>query len=139
MGVSIHYWAIPPQSTLFLRLQRDKAFTVLMAALFPYGSGIFRFFEEKSIDPEEQEEILANTIERHGYALGTKAEARRWIDAFRAELEQTRSFYPGIEMRCASLEKTSALVEERLLQKSRTLPPNRNHRDEMYRAVLRRP
>ena len=45
MGVSIHYWAIPPSSGLFQRLQSDKAFIALMAALFPYGNGIFFFFK----------------------------------------------------------------------------------------------
>ncbi len=37
MGVSVHYWAVPPSSKLFHRLRVDKPFAVLMAYLFPYG------------------------------------------------------------------------------------------------------
>jgi hypothetical protein len=85
MGVSVHYWAVPPASTLFRRLQSEKAFATLMAALFPYGCGIFYFFDE--IDPEENEEILEWVIESRREALGPEPEARRWIDAFRQELE----------------------------------------------------
>jgi len=110
MGVSIHYWAIPPSSTLFERLQSDTAFLALMGFLFPYGNGIFFFFEE--IDADEREEILQDVIDSQ--ALGPEPETRRRIDEFRLELDRTRRAYPGIEERCRSLEKTCFLIEERL-------------------------
>jgi hypothetical protein len=119
MGVSVHYWAIPPSSALFRRLQRDKAFAVLMAFLFPYGRGIFHFFDDKGI--EEREEILDEVIDRHGEVLGPEPEARRRIDEFRLELDRTRSAYAGVERRRCSLEKTSRLVEERLLRELKRL------------------
>ena len=43
MGVSLHYWAVPPSSGLFKRLQSDRAFVTLMRSLFCYGGGIFFF------------------------------------------------------------------------------------------------
>lgn len=113
MGVSVHYWAVPPSSTLFRRLQTEKAFAALMGALFPYGCGIFYFFDE--IDAEEREEILEDAIESRRDVLGSEAEAKRWINEFRLELEHTRSAYPGVERRTASLEKSSPLIEKRLL------------------------
>ncbi len=45
MSVSIHFWALPPASALFRRLEHDKAFVTLMAGLFPYGRGVFFFFD----------------------------------------------------------------------------------------------
>jgi hypothetical protein len=85
-----------------------------MGALFPYGCGIFFFFDE--IDSEEREEILDDVIDRYRYALGPEPEARHWIEEYRVELDKTRSAYPGIERRDSSLEKTSQLVEERLVR-----------------------
>lgn len=130
MGVSLHYWAIPPQSGLYARLQESRAFNALLAALFPYGCGIYQFFK---IDPEEVEEILEDAIERHRDMLGPEAEARRHIAAFRAELERTCAEHPGIERRTASLEKCSIDVEERLL---RALAKNRTDATEFVRRLL---
>ena len=115
MGVSVHYWAIPPSSTLFRRLQREKSFATLMAALFPYGRGIFYFFD--GVDPEEVEEILEEVIESRRDALGSDREARLLIDEFRQELDRTRLAHAGVEHRRTSLEKTSQLLQERLVQK----------------------
>lgn len=114
MGVSVHYWAVPPASTLFRRLRKEKAFATLMGALFPHGSGIFCFFEE--IDPEARDETLEWVIANRRSALGPEPEARRWIAEFRQELERTRAAFPGVERRVAWLEKTSQLIEERLLR-----------------------
>jgi hypothetical protein len=112
IGVSVHYWAVPPSSDLFCRLQSEKALATLMAALFHYGCGIFYFFDE--IDPDERQEILEEVIESQ--ALGSDVEARRWIEDFRQELDRARSASPGVERRRTSLEKTSRLIEERLLR-----------------------
>lgn len=112
MGVSIYYWAVPPASALFQRLERDKAFVKLMADLFPYGCGVFFFFDE--IDEDEREEILESVIEHGQSRLGPEPEARRSIEEFRQELAQTRLHYPGVEHREGSLEKTFVLIEERL-------------------------
>jgi hypothetical protein len=114
MGVSIHYWAIPPSSRLFERLQSDRAFVSLMGALFPYGSGVFHCFEE--LATAEREEILRASIDDHGAFLGSEPDATRLIEAFRLELEQTRLSFPGIEQRRCSLEKISLQVEERLTE-----------------------
>jgi len=112
MGVSMLYSAIPPSSTLYARLQHERAFSILMVALFPYGNGIFRFFE---IEPEEVDEILEDVIDRHQDEFGSES-AAQVIDEFRSELEYTRRAYPGIENRTASLEKSSTKIERRLLQ-----------------------
>ena len=111
--VSVLYSAIPPKSTLYKRLQQEKAFNILMITLFDYGCGIFRFFE---IDHDEVEEILEWVIESHRDMLGSESEARRWINEFQSELERTRNLYPGIEDRTALLEKSAGEIEKRLVQ-----------------------
>ncbi len=113
MGVSVLYSAIPPGSTLYARLQSQKALSILVAYLFPYGCGIFRFFE---IEPEEIDEILEDFIETHQEIFGSELEADRVIAQLRSELRLTRQAYPGIEDRRASLEKSSAEIKERLSQ-----------------------
>ncbi|MDZ8139440.1 MAG: hypothetical protein RM049_29830 [Nostoc sp. DedQUE04] len=113
MGVSVLYRAIPPSSTLYARLQGDKALSILVGYLFPYGCGIFRFFE---IEPEEINEILEDFIETHQEIFGSELEADRVIAQLRSELRLTRQAYPGIEDRTASLEKTSVEIEKRLSQ-----------------------
>ncbi|MEH2079633.1 MAG: hypothetical protein V7K89_06360 [Nostoc sp.] len=62
MGVYVLYSPIPPDSMLYARLQIEKALSILVVSLFPYGCGIFRFFE---IEPEEINEILEDVIETH--------------------------------------------------------------------------
>lgn len=113
MGVSVLYSAIPPKSTLYKRLQQEKAFNTLMVDLFPYGGGIFRFFE---IEHDEVEEILEWMVESHQDTLGSESEARHWINEFQSELERTRNLYPGIEDRTALLEKSSNEIQKRLVQ-----------------------
>lgn len=113
MGVSVLYSAIPPTSRLYARLQHERAFNVLMVALFPYGNRIFRFFE---IEPDEVEEILEFVIDAYQDIFGSESAADAIIDEFRAELLQTRAAYPGIEDRTASLEKSSIVIQERLTQ-----------------------
>jgi hypothetical protein len=109
VGVSIHYWAMPPSSSLFERLRTNQAFVTLMSTVFAYGNGVFCFFDE--LDPEEREEILGDLISTR--QLGDEQQARRVIDEFRREVERTRRAYPGIERRRTSLEKTFLVVEER--------------------------
>lgn len=113
MGVSVLYSAIPRGSTLYTRLQREKALSILVVSLFPYGCGIFRFFE---IEAEEINEILEDVIETHQETFGSEREADRVITELRSELRLTRQAYPGIEDRTASLEKTSVEIEKRLSQ-----------------------
>jgi len=68
MGVSIHYCAIPPSSTLFRRLQSEQAFATLMRRFFHCGSGIFLFFDEPDrfnnliADEERVERLVADAI-----------------------------------------------------------------------------
>jgi hypothetical protein len=83
-----------------------------MVSLFPYGCGIFRFFE---IEPEEVNEILEEVIEAHQDTF-SDLEAEQIIAEFRSELRRTREAYPGIEDRSTSLEKSSTEIEERLTQ-----------------------
>ncbi|MEH1975797.1 MAG: hypothetical protein V7L02_21815 [Nostoc sp.] len=113
MGVSVLYSAIPPDSLLYARLQSQKALSILVVSPFPYGCGIFRFFE---IEPEEINEILEDVIETHQETFGSELEADRVIAQFRSELRLTRQAYPGIEDRRASLEKSSVEIEKRLSQ-----------------------
>ncbi|MEH2170936.1 MAG: hypothetical protein V7K41_30660 [Nostoc sp.] len=113
MGVSVLYSAIPPDSPLYACLQREKALSILVVSLFPYGCGIFRFFE---IEPEEINEILEYVIETHQETFGSELETDRIIAELRSELRLTRQAYPGIKDRTASLEKSSAEIEKRLSQ-----------------------
>ena len=114
MSVSIHYWAVPPVSALFQRLERDRAFAALMAALFPYGRGVFLFFSE--IEAGERTQILECAIEERGSRLGPVPEARAAIEEFRQELERTRLAHPGIERRRCTLEYTSFIIEKQLVE-----------------------
>ncbi|MDZ8066147.1 MAG: hypothetical protein RMY64_10995 [Nostoc sp. DedQUE08] len=111
--VSVFYSAIPPDSTLYARLLREKALSILVAYLFPYGCGIFRFFE---IEPEEIDEIVEDVIETEQETFGSELEANWVIAQLRSELRLTRQVYPGIEDRTATLEKSSAEIKERLSQ-----------------------
>lgn len=130
MGVCVHYWAIPPKSRLYARLQEDRAFNTLMAYLFPYGCGIYRFSE---IEPDEVEEILGDVVERFRTTLGPEPEARRRITEYLDELERTRVEFPGIERRRAMLEKCASEIEERLTQ---ALQPVRTDAAELTRGIM---
>ena len=72
-------------------------------------------FSSNDIESAEQEEIINWVIDTHSRWLGPELEARRIIDEFRLELERTRQAFRGVEQRRCSLEKTSQVVEERLL------------------------
>jgi hypothetical protein len=114
VGVSVLYQAIPARCYLFARLQRDKAFNALLAALFPYGSGLFHLL---ACDPDEADEIIEEAIERHEAVLGSEPKARRRVEEFLEAVERTREEFPGIEDRTASLEKCSFDVEARLTRR----------------------
>lgn len=114
MSVLVHFWALPPASALYRRLERDKAFVSLMAALFPYGGGVFSFFTELGAD--ERGSILERVILERRSRLGPEPEARRLIEEFREELERTRLTYPGVERRRCVLEYTCFLIEKRLAE-----------------------
>jgi hypothetical protein len=114
MGVSLHYWAAPPPSGLFKRLQSDRAFLTLMGSLFCYGGGIFSFFD--SLSATDREHVLLDIIHRQQKVLGPQPMARRLIEECREELERARLSHPGVEQRGCSLEKTGFLVQERLSQ-----------------------
>lgn len=86
---------------------------LLVERLFPYGNGIFRFFE---IEPAEIDEILNDVIEEHQNILGSESEATVWIDQFREEIRLTCEAYPGIEDRSTMLESATR-IERRLSQK----------------------
>ena len=121
MSVSIHYWAAPPASALFQRLERDRAFASLMAALFPYGQGVFLFFSET--EAEERAKILDCAIEERGSRLGSPPEARAAIEEFRQELERTRLAHPGVERRRCTLEYTSFIIEKQLVEALKPVRP----------------
>jgi len=117
MSVCIHYWAIPPQSTLYARLQEDRVFNVLMASFFTHDCGIYTFAD---LDPKEVEKVQEHITERNRAALGPKREARGRIGEFLAEVERTRIGFPGIERRTAMLEKCGPEIEEHLTDALRT-------------------
>ncbi len=131
MSVSTHYWSVPPASALFQRLQHDKAFVALMAALFPYGRGVFFFFDE--IEAGERERILERAILERRSRLGPEPEARRTIEEFREELERTRLAYPGVEHRRCCLEYTCFLIEKRLAE---ALKPAGRGADKFVRDLI---
>jgi hypothetical protein len=119
MGVSLHYWALPPSSGLFKRLQSDRAFLTLMGSLFCYGGGIFSFFDDLSA--AERQDILQDVIHTQQKVLGPEPMARRLIDEFREEVERARLSHPGVERRACSLEKIGFLVQERLSEALRNM------------------
>lgn len=114
MSVSLHYWAVPPSSGLFKRLQTDRAFLTLMGSLFCYGGGVFHFFD--GLPAAEREDILQDVIDRHKKFLGPEPMARCLIEEFREEVERTRLSYAGVEQRRCSLEMTGSLIEGRVVQ-----------------------
>ncbi|MEH2418331.1 hypothetical protein [Nostoc sp.] len=94
MGVSVLYSAIPPCSTLYTRLQREKALSILVVYLFPYGCGIFRFFE---IEPEEINEILEDIIETHQEAFGSELDDfERWKDLYLSGAEKNEEILVAV-------------------------------------------
>jgi hypothetical protein len=93
MGVCVRYWAMPPQSHFYARLQVDAAFNTLLANVYNCGSGIFRLSE---IDREELNEIIDDVGQRFHAALCSGAEAQMRIEAFLAELNRARAEFPGI-------------------------------------------
>ncbi len=111
MGHSLHYQAIPAQSTFYARLQEDRAFVTPFRAFLGYGCGAFQFFE---IEADEMEEILEDAFERYREILGPEPEARQRVAEYRAKLARTRAAFPGVEFRTASLEQFSQEVRERL-------------------------
>ncbi len=131
MSVSIHFLALPPASTLFRRLEQDKAFVTLMAGLFAYGSGVFFFFDE--IAAGERERILERLVEDRRTRLGGEQEARHSIEEFRQELERTRLTYPGVEHRRCSLEYNCFLIEKRL---SEALKPAGSGAEKFVRNLI---
>ncbi len=114
MSVSIHFWAVPPESPLFQRLERDRTFASLMAALFPHRRGVYTFFSE--IEAGERARILELAIQERRSRLGPEPEARRAIEELRQELERTRAAHPGIERRRCVLEYTSFIIEKQLVE-----------------------
>jgi hypothetical protein len=113
MGVCIMYSAIPPSSTLYQKLQHNKALAILVSDTFTYGSGTFSFFE---ISPDEVTEILESVVDAHLDLFDSKNKADQIIAEFRAEINKTRRRYPGIENRTAMLEKSVDAIEQCLLQ-----------------------
>lgn len=118
---SVHYWAIPPQSRLYARLQEDRAFYALMAYLFPHGFGIYWL---PDMEPKEARVLVGDVVERRRSALGPPPEARRRVSEFLAEVERTRAEFPGIERRTAMLEKCWSEVEEQLTQALQRVRPD---------------
>jgi hypothetical protein len=113
MGISIMYSAIPPSSNLYVRLQHEKAFSILVNDLFIYGNGIFSFFE---LDSDEIDEILEGVIEAHQDVFDSIDKSEKIITEFRSELNNIRKAYPGIETRTAIIEKSVDEIEKCLVQ-----------------------
>lgn len=111
MSVFVIYRAIPPDSTLYSRLQREKAFGILLVNLFICGGSFFRFFEQ---EPLIINDVLKEVIERHQEVFGSELEASQIIGEFRSEIRHTRQVYLGIEDRGLSLERTCSGIMKRL-------------------------
>lgn len=107
------YRAIPPNSTLYARLQHEKALSILVNDLFSYGNGIFSFFE---MDSGEIDEILKGVIEAHQDVFDSTGKAEQVVAEFRSELDQIRQAYPGIEDRTAMIEQSVDEIEKCLVQ-----------------------
>lgn len=116
MSVSICYQALPEQSTLFKRLQTEKAFSTLFYDLFNYGYGIFQILDID--DREELDELLDGLVEDY-QVFNSKSDAVRCLNELCMELERAETFYPGLTYRNAYLEKSQKFIEELLLQELR--------------------
>jgi len=119
MSTSPHFQAISPKSSLYSRLHEDPPFVILLRAIFPYGNGIFAFFQE---EPRRFTELLERAIKRHRGTFGSESEARQRNAEFRMELERTLSQYPGVQSRSTILEGSLLEIEDRL---TRELVKNR--------------
>jgi len=113
MGLSVIYSAIPPNSNLYLRLQREKALNTLVSFIFSDGFGIFHFFE---IAPEDIEEILENIVDVYPEVFKSKLDIEMIVAELQSELKLTRQTAPGIDYRTAMLEKSSEAIKQRLVQ-----------------------
>jgi hypothetical protein len=111
MGFSVRYQAVPERSRFYARLREDRAFPLLLMALFPHGAGVFDFLAS---EPEAAATILEGAAARLPGTFGPVAEARRRVAEFRAEAERTRRQFPGIETLIAALGESSPQVEGRL-------------------------
>lgn len=111
--VSVLYSAIPPSSNLYSRLQSEKALNTLVCFILTDGFGIFDFFE---IEPKDIDETLENMLEVYPKIFESKLEVDRVVAELQSELTLTRQAFPGIEDRTAMLEKSSAEIEQRLVQ-----------------------
>jgi hypothetical protein len=113
MSTVVYYWAVPPSSELFRRLQNEKTFATLMGRIFRYG--VFNFLLGTPGDEfwaRGREDSLQWIIRERRDVLGPEDEARRWIEEFRLALDQTRSAYPGIEHRQCELWRAHSLQEQ---------------------------
>lgn len=113
MGVSVMYNAIPIESSLYKRIQTEKALCILVNSLTIYGGGLFSFFD---LDAEETQEILGHVVENSPDVFGSQAEADQIISDFRSEIMAARQAYPGIENRTALIEKSFDDIEKCLAQ-----------------------
>ncbi|MEO0648637.1 MAG: hypothetical protein AAFZ17_21195 [Cyanobacteria bacterium J06650_10] len=111
MGVCIHYFAIPTQSTLYTQISEDLGANALTFALGT--NGLFRYqLDDMLFFPGEKEEVINSLITQCRPVLGIQP--RKKVDQFLAELERTRTEYPGIEKRVAMIEKCSLEIENKL-------------------------
>jgi hypothetical protein len=113
ISVSIYYSAIPPKSEFYQRLQRDKAFAILIVSFFPMGWGTFNAFEMK---PLKLNYYLDEIIEENQEVFGDELAADWVITELRTALRRTRQAYPGIENRIGALEKCYFEIEQRLIE-----------------------
>lgn len=100
-------------STLFKRIQTEKAFSTLFYALFNYGYGIFQIL---NIDTQEElNELLDGFVEDY-QVFDSRSDAVWYLNELCIELERAETFYPGLTYRNAYLEKSQKFIEELLLQ-----------------------
>ncbi|MEH1998404.1 MAG: hypothetical protein V7L00_06560 [Nostoc sp.] len=72
----------------------EKALSILVVYLFPYGCGIFRFFE---IEPEKINEILEDVIETHQEAFGSEFDDfERWKDLYLSRAEKNEEILVAV-------------------------------------------
>lgn len=118
MGISRSYCAIPPGSTLYARLQNEKAFSTLAETLFYCGDGMFRFFEDDSeVGSQIINETLESIIEYNQDIFNSAEKSAKIITEFRTELDKTRKAHPGIENRRACIEKSLHNIAHHVLEK----------------------
>jgi hypothetical protein len=113
MSIAAKFCAIPPESSLYHRIDDCYEFNVLASLLYSFGTDIYRLFELPPyiVDEELQSltEYLTDTEE-----FPTELSVQEAFAEYRSEIMLTRQNHPGIEDRYLVMHGASIEIQERL-------------------------